>query len=571
MSDFLLELGVFVIMLTLGSVLLGRFIFRVFNGERTVIGVVTSPLVSLLKRIAGREAAIEMSWQRYAVSFLLFNLVGLIALYLLQRLQHLLPFNPEGMKAIMPDSAFNTAVSFASNTNWQGYGGESTMSYLTQILGLNVQNFLSAASGIAVLFALIRGFTRVESETIGNFWDDLIKSTVCILLPLSVVIAVFLVSQGVVETFAGYTTAKTLDGARSQIIAVGPAASQVAIKQLGTNGGGFFNTNSAHPLENPTVASNLVQLLSILIIPGALCFTFGRSIGRQGEGWVLYSAMMITFLLFVTAGYIFERGGNPALPETVDQLTSSENPGGNMEGKEVRFGVRDSIIWAAATTAASNGSVNSMHDSYLPLSGLVPLVLMQLGEVIFGGVGSGLYGMIAFVIVSVFVAGLMVGRTPEYLGKKIAAFEIKMVSIVVLVPCALPILGTAAGLVWPGADSSISNPGPHGLTQILYAYASMGNNNGSAFAGFGANVPFHNIAGGIAMFISRYWIAVPITALAGSLALKKRTPVSEGTLPTDTPLFVVLLVSVVLIVGALTHLPSLALGPIAEHLQLYMR
>ena len=570
---YIFELAAFLTLLTIGSLILGEYIAKIFKKERTILYSVCEPLSRFLVRAAGKNAEREMNWREYATAFFLFNLLGIFVVYLFQRFQGVLPLNPAGMGAVSADSSFNTAISFASNTNWQGYGGESTMSYLTQQLGLNVQNFLSAAAGIAVLFALIRGFIRAEARTIGNFWDDLIRSTVYLLLPLSILLAVALVSQGVVQTYAEYSKAKTVEALTDasgnsvveQVIAVGPAASQIAIKQLGTNGGGFFNTNSTHPLENPTPLSNLLEVLAILLIPGALCFTFGRLVGRMSEGWMLYGAMTVVFVIFLTLCFAFEKDGNPNYPEIVNQHAT---PAGNFEGKEVRFGVIDSTIWAIATTAASNGSVNSMHDSYMPLAGLAPMIMMQLGEVIFGGVGSGLYGMIAFVIVTVFVAGLMVGRTPEYLGKKIGSFEMKMVSIVVLIPCALPLIGTALGVVWPGAEGSITNPGAHGLSQVLYAYASMGNNNGSAFAGFGANVPFHNIVGGIAMFISRYWLAIPTLALAGSLAQKRRTPTGPGTLATNTPLFLSFLICVILVVGALTHFPSLALGPIAEHLQL---
>jgi K+-transporting ATPase ATPase A chain len=511
-----------------------------------------------------------MGWRQYAGALLIFNLIGFVAVYLIQRAQGYLPLNPATMAPVEPTSAFNTASSFATNTNWQGYGGESTMSYLTQMVALGVQNFLSAATGIAVLVALIRGIRSRQVATIGNFWVDLTRSTVYILLPLSLILAVALTAQGVPQTFRPYETAKllqpTIDGdckpVAEQVIALGPVASQVAIKQLGTNGGGFYNANSAHPLENPNGTSNFLQDLAILLIPAALCFTFGDMVKDRRQGWAILAAMTALLLLFLVPTYIAESSGNPTF--TSAGLTTNAN----WEGKEARFGIANSTLWAATTTAASNGSVNSMHDSYTPLGGMFPMILMQLGEVVFGGVGSGLYGMLIFAVVAVFVAGLMVGRTPEYLGKKIGAFEMKMAALVVLIPCCLVKLGTAIPLIFGTGTTSMSNPGAHGFSQLLYAYSSMGNNNGSAFAGFSANVPFHNLLGGVIMAISRFWLIIPVLAIAGSLAKKKIVPVSPGTMPTHTALFVSLLIGVVLIVGALTFIPALALGPVTEHLQM---
>jgi len=581
---------------------LGWYMARVYRGESCGLDRVLGWLERGLYRFAGTRADAEMTWQQYAIAMLLFNIIGVVFVYGLQRTQHLLPLqsllNPAGFGAVSPDSSFNTAVSFATNTNWQGYGGETTLSYLTQMLGLTVQNFVSAATGMACLVALIRGFTRKQSGTIGNFWVDLTRSTVYILLPLSCVLAVALVSQGVVQTFRPYAKVALLqptafdepvvdgDGRHvlddkgqptthkspltEQTIAVGPAASQIAIKQLGTNGGGFFNVNSAHPLENATPLSNFLELLAILVISAALCYTFGEMVADRRQGWALLAAMLVIFVPCLAVCYLSEQAGNPKLAAAgADQTASSISSGGNMEGKEVRFGIASSTLWATATTAASNGSVNSMHDSFTPLGGLIPMWLMQLGEIIFGGVGSGLYGLIAFAIVAVFVAGLMVGRTPEYLGKKIEAYEMKMASLVILIPCAVTLIGTAVAVVTPAGKATIFNPAAHGFSEVLYAFSSAGNNNGSAFAGLGANTLFYNTALGLAMFFSRYWLAIPILAIAGSLAQKKIVPTSSGTLPTHTPLFVMLLVSVVVIVGALTFLPALALGPIVEHLQLF--
>jgi K+-transporting ATPase ATPase A chain len=558
---------------------LGSFMAKVYQGERTFLDRVLGPLERLIYRISGIKPEENMNWKTYAVTFLIFNMLGLIFVYALQRLQSVLPLNPQGLGAITPDSSWNTAISFASNTNWQGYGGEFTMSYLTQMLGLNVQNFVSAASGMAVLVALIRGIAQHTSKAIGNFWVDLTRSTLYILLPLSIVLALALVSQGVVQTFSEYKTVDLLqatidaysDPVTEQIVAVGPAASQIAIKQLGTNGGGFFNVNSAHPFENPTPFSNFLEMLAILLIPAALCHTCGSMVGDTRQGWALLATMTIVFVALLGVAVWSEQGGNPAFRTMgVDQTQTDINPGGNMEGKEVRFGFANSALWATATTAASNGSVNAMHDSFMPLGGLVPMWLMQLGEIIFGGVGSGLYGMLAFVIIAVFISGLMVGRTPEYLGKKIEAYEMKMASLMILIPILLAKVGTAIAVVHPLGLATIWNTGgPHGFSEVLYAFSSAANNNGSAFAGLGANNPFYNTALGICMFFARYWLAVPVLAIAGSLARKKKVPASSGTLPTHTPLFIAWLIGVIMIVGALSFIPALALGPIVEHLMVF--
>ena len=552
---------------------LGAYMAKVYQGERIFLERVLAPVERMLYRISGINPHIEMDWKVYALAMLTFNTLGLFFVYILQRVQGFLPLNPQGLGAVTPDSAWNTAVSFATNTNWQGYGGETTMSYLSQMLGLTVQNFVSAATGMAVLVALIRGIARHTTRTIGNFWIDLTRSVLYILLPLSLVLAIALVSQGVVQTFSGDQVVPLIQPSgesETQVIAVGPAASQVAIKQLGTNGGGFFNVNSSHPFENPTPFSNFLEMLSILLIPAALCYTFGKIVGDTRQGWALLATMTIIFVVLLSIAVWSEQGGNPSLTKMgIDQTQTDINPGGNMEGKEVRFGIVNSALWATATTAASNGSVNSMHDSYMPLGGLVPMWMMQLGEVIYGGVGSGLYGMLAFVIIAVFVSGLMVGRTPEYLGKKIEAYEMKMASIVILIPVMVVLIGTAVALLTNAGRSTIFNPSAHGFSEVLYAFSSAGNNNGSAFAGLGTNTPFYNTTLGIAMFIARYWLAIPMLAIAGSLASKKKVPASAGTLPTHTPLFVVWLIGVIVIVGALSFLPALALGPIVEHLMIF--
>ncbi len=593
-----LQLGFYVVVLIALAKPLGTYMARIYQGEPAVLNRIGAPFERLLYRVCGIDPQREMRWTEYAVAAMAFNILGLLVVYALQRFQGGLPLNPQDLAAVSPDSSFNTAVSFATNTNWQGYGGETTMSYLTQMLGLAVQNFVSAATGMAVLVAFIRGFQRASANTIGNFWMDLVRTTLYILLPLSIVGAVVLVSQGVVQTFSPYPTVQLVqpvdydnpktdaDGqpvkdekgnavtepatAKEQTIAVGPAASQVIIKQLGTNGGGFFNVNSAHPLENPTPLSNFVEMLSILLIGAALCYTFGKLVRDTRQGWAVLAAMTIVFVALLAVAAWAENRGNPVLARLgVDQSASALQPGGNMEGKEARYGIANSALWATATTAASNGSVNSMHDSYTPLGGLVPMWMMQLGEVIYGGVGSGLYGMLVFAIIAVFIAGLMIGRTPEYLGKKIEAFEMKMASIVILVPPVVVLAGTAVAASLPQGLSSLANPGAHGFSEILYAFSSAGNNNGSAFAGLNANTPFYNTALGLAMWFSRYWLLVPVLAIAGSLAAKKRVPTGPGTLPTHTPLFVVLLIFTVLLVGALTFVPALALGPIVEDFMLY--
>jgi potassium-transporting ATPase potassium-binding subunit len=592
-ANAFLQLLFYVVVLTMLAKPLGAYMANVYEG-RSAANRVGGPVENLIYRLCGIDAGREMRWFEYAVAMLAFNLLGLLAVYALQRFQAFLPLNPQNLGAVSSDSSFNTAVSFATNTNWQGYGGETTMSYLTQMLGLTVQNFVSAASGMATLIALIRGFTRRTVQTVGNFWVDMTRSTLYILLPLSTVLALVLVSQGVVQTFSAYRTVPLVESveydnpktdaagqlmkgekgtpvtekavAKEQVIAVGPAASQVAIKQLGTNGGGFFNVNSAHPLENPTPLSNFLQVLAILLIPAALCYTFGRMVGDTRQGWAILGAMTIVFVVLLAFCYGAEQSGNPLLAQTgLDQTASQAQAGGNMEGKETRYGIANSALWATATTAASNGSVNSMHDSFTPLGGLVAMWLMQLGEVIYGGVGSGLYGIIVFALVAVFVAGLMIGRTPEYLGKKIEAFEMKMAAIAILVPPLVVLIGTAlAVLVEPG-KAGMANPGIHGYSEVLYAFSSAGNNNGSAFAGLSANTPFYNTLLGFAMLFSRYWLAVPVLAIAGGLAAKKTVPAGPGTLPTHTPLFIVLLIGSVIIVGALTFIPALALGPIVEH------
>jgi potassium-transporting ATPase potassium-binding subunit len=591
------QVALYVVVLTALAKPLGSYMARVFDGPPLLLERILGPVERLCYRLAGVDPEQGMTWRAYAVAMLLFNLGGLLVVYALQRLQGVLPLNPQEFGAVTADSSFNTAVSFATNTNWQGYGGETTMSYLTQMLGLTVQNFVSAAAGIATLAAFIRGFRERQSEHIGNFWSDLVRTTLYIMLPLSFVLALILVSQGVVQNFEAYRTVplveattatnpvKDADGnpvldengepktetspVTEQVLPMGPAASQIAVKQLGTNGGGFFNVNSAHPFENPTPLADFFELLAILVISGALCYTFGRMVGDTRQGWAVLAAMIVIFVAMLALCEWAEYRGNPLLaPLGVDQTASAVAPGGNMEGKEVRFGIPNSALWATATTAASNGSVNSMHDSFTPLGGLVPLFMIQLGEVVYGGVGSGLYGMLVFAIIAVFVSGLMVGRTPEYLGKKIEAYEMKMASLVILLPPLVVLVCTAIAVVTPAGLAGRANPGPHGFSEILYAFSSMGNNNGSAFAGLGANVPFYNRLGGIAMLVARYWLAIPTLAIAGSLARKKLVPASPGTLPTHTPLFVAMLIGVVIIVGVLTFIPALALGPIVEHLLL---
>ncbi len=560
-----------VVLLTLVKPL-GWYMARVYEGKPVGLERVLGPVERLVYRLCDVDPRREVGWKRYAISVLAFNAAGFVFLYVLQRVQQYLPMNPEHLAAVKTHTAFNAAVSFVTNTNWQSYGGETTMSYLTQMLGMTVQNFVSAATGMAVLIAMIRGFARRNSETIGNFWVDMTRSTLYILLPLSILWAVLLMSQGVVQTYSSYPKAvliepgKDADGKMitEQTLAVGPAASQIAIKQLGTNGGGFFNANSAHPFENPTPVSNFLEVLAILLIGAAQCYTFGTMVGDKRQGWAVLAAMVVIFCGFLALCWYSEQQTPPWLA-----ALGVETKAGNMEGKEVRFGTANSALWATATTAASNGSVNSMHDSFMPLGGLVPMVKIQLGEVVFGGVGSGLYGMLMFVIVGVFIAGLMVGRTPEYLGKKIEAFEIKMAALAILIPVIVILIGAAVAVVIPAARASTANPGSHGYSEILYAFSSAAGNNGSAFAGLNADTPFYNVALGFAMLIGRYWVLIPALAIGGSLARKKIVPASAGTLPTHGVLFVGLLVSVVLIVGALSFIPAVALGPIVEHLLLF--
>jgi K+-transporting ATPase ATPase A chain len=592
----ILQLGLYLVIILLLARPLGAYMARVYDGRRLALDRGLGWLERGLYRVCGVRPTEEMGWKAYAGAMLAFNLLGLLAVYALQRVQGLLPLNPNALSAVSSDSSFNTAVSFATNTNWQGYGGETTMSYLTQMLGLTVQNFVSAAAGMATLAALIRGFARRRATTIGNFWVDLTRTTLYILLPLSLILSLILVSQGVVQTLQPYTTVVLVQPTRyeepvtgpdgkpvlddkgqpktrtstltEQVLAVGPAASQIAIKQLGTNGGGFFNVNSAHPYENATPLSNLAEMLSILLIGAALCYTFGAMVGDTRQGWAILGAMTAIFVVLLAVGVYSEQRGHTLVSQGVDHTASALQPGGNMEGKEVRFGIATSVLWATATTAASNGSVNSMHDSYSPIGGFVPMWLMQLGEVVYGGVGSGLYGMLVFAIIAVFIAGLMVGRTPEYLGKKIEAYEMTMASLVILIPPAVVLIGTAIAVLVPAGRATVANPGPHGFSEILYAFSSAGNNNGSAFAGLGANNPFYNTALGLAMLCARYWLAIPTLAIAGALAAKTLVPASSGTLPTHTPLFAGLLIGVVVLVGALTFIPALALGPLVEHLML---
>ncbi|WP_375184239.1 potassium-transporting ATPase subunit KdpA [Aquabacterium sp.] len=584
-----INLALFMGLLLLLAWPLAKWLVAVCEGRLPrVMVAVEGPLYKL----AGVRPEQGQHWKQYAVALLLFNFLGLMAVYALQRFQDLLPLNPQGMPAVTADSAFNTAVSFVTNTNWQGYAGEATMSYLTQMLALTVQNFVSAATGIAVVFALMRGFARKLSHDVGNFWVDLTRITLWVLLPISFVLAVFFVGQGVLQNFEPYKAIQTLEtttyqtpkvdaqgqplkDARgqpvvqeqqtdTQLLAMGPVASQLAIKMLGTNGGGFFNANSSHPYENPTPLSNLVQMLAIFLIPAALCFAFGRIVGDQRQGVAILAAMSTMFVVAVVIATTAEQAGNPLLhAQGVDAAA------GNMEGKETRFGITASSLFAVVTTSASCGAVNSMHDSYTPLGGMVPLVMMQLGEVVFGGVGTGLYGMLVFALLAVFIAGLMIGRTPEYLGKKIEPYEMKMSSLAILVTPIVVLVGTAIAVLSPLGKVGVANPGAHGFSEILYALTSAANNNGSAFAGLSANTPFYNTLLGFAMWLGRFGVIVPVLAIAGSLAGKKRIPVSSGTLPTHGPLFVVLLIGTVLLVGLLNYVPALALGPIVEHLMLW--
>jgi K+-transporting ATPase ATPase A chain len=569
------QIVLFFVVLVLLVKPIGSYMARVYQNEPIWLEKVLGPVERLLYRAAGVKKDAETSWQTYAVGMLLFNVAGIFLTYAIQRLQGVLPLNPQGFPAVSPDLSWNTAVSFVTNTNWQSYGGETTTSYFTQMLALAVQNFVCAASGMAVLVALIRGLTRRTMSTLGSFWVDLVRSTLYVLLPGALIVALLLVSQGVVQTFHPYETVPLLQAIKdadgnpvtTQVLAVGPAASQIAIKMLGTNGGGFFNVNSAHPFENPTGFSNFVEMMALLILPAALCYTFGKMVKDTRQGWAVFAAMSAILLPLLVLCVSMEQGGNPALHGLgVDQAASQLQSGGNMEGKEVRFGIASSGLFATITTGVSCGAVNGMHDSFTPLGGLVPMWLMQLGEVVFGGVGAGLYGMLMFAIVAVFVAGLMVGRTPEYLGKKIEAFEMKMASLVVLVPPATVLILTAIAVVSEAGKKGVANPGAHGFSEILYAFSSAANNNGSAFGGLSANTPFYNTLLGLGMFFGRFFVKVPVLALAGALGKKKLVPTSAGTLPTHTPLFVGMLVGVVILVGALTFIPALALGPIVEHL-----
>jgi potassium-transporting ATPase potassium-binding subunit len=597
-SQSFILLVVFLVALLTLSYPLGNYLAKVGDGSPIPgLGWLTK-VEHFLYRLSGVSAQSAMRWNTYAIALLVFNALGALAVYAVQRLQAWLPLNPQGFANVGPDSAFNTAVSFVSNTNWQGYTGEATMSYLTQMLVLTGQNFFSAATGIAVAFALIRGFASRSAQTIGNFWVDLTRSTLYVLLPLSMLFAVFLMGQGVIQNFSAYKDVTLIDPvtyqqpkngpdgqplkddkgnpvletltAKTQTLAMGPVASQEAIKMIGTNGGGFFNANSAHPYENPTPLSNLFQMLSIFLIPAGLCFAFGRMVGDMRQGWAVIGAMTAIFVVTTAVVLIAEQQAHPALSALgVDQAHSVLQSGGNMEGKETRFGISASALFAAITTAASCGAVNAMHDSFMPAGGMMPLVLIQFGEVVFGGVGSGLYGILIFAILAVFIAGLMIGRTPEYLGKKIQSYEMKMVSITILVTPVLVLAGTAVAVLLEPGRAGVANPGAHGFSEILYAFSSAANNNGSAFAGLSANTLFYNTMLAMAMWFGRFAMIVPILAVAGSLAAKKRLEVTGGTMPTHGPLFIALLVGTVVLVGVLNYVPALALGPIVEHLQLF--
>jgi K+-transporting ATPase ATPase A chain len=589
---------VFFLLLLVSVKPFGLYIANVMEGRPIWPLRVGAGFENLIYKLCGVDPTAQMGWKKYAVALVVFNALGALAVYALQRLQVWLPLNPQQFANVSADSSFNTAVSFITNTNWQGYSGEATMSYLTQMAGLAVQNFLSAASGIVVAIALIRGFARHSASTIGNVWADLTRSTLYILLPLSVLLALLLVGQGVVQNFRAYQDVTTIESVtyqnpkvdaagnplkdsagnpitetqttQKQTLPMGPMASQEAIKELGTNGGGFVNANSAHPYENPTAISNFLEMFAILLIPMSLTYTFGRMAGDTRQGWAVFAAMAILFVPLLGLAVHSEQQGNPLIAKLgVDQTASLMQPGGNMEGKESRFGIGASALFATITTVTSCGAVNSMHDSFTPLGGLVPLFNMQLGEVVFGGVGSGIYSMLIFAIVGVFIAGLMIGRTPEYLGKKIEAFEIKMSSIAILVMPFIVLTGTAVAVSIASGKAAVANPGAHGFSEILYAFSSAGNNNGSAFAGISANTPFYNIGLGLVMWLGRYWPIVAVLAIAGSLAAKKRVPVTAGTMLTYGPTFVVLLIGTVLLVGALTFVPALALGPIVEHLTLW--
>jgi K+-transporting ATPase ATPase A chain len=561
-----LQIALFAAIVTLFARPLGGYMTRVFAGEPTLLSPLLRPLETGFYRLAGIDERSEQHWLAYTAAMLIFNLVAFLALYAQLRLQGVLPLNPQGLEALSPDLALNTAISFVTNTNWQNYAGETSLSYLSQMAGLTVQNFLSAATGIALALAMVRGFTRRSAQTVGNFWVDLVRCTLYVLLPVSILAALFFVWQGVPQNLAPYVEAQTLEGAK-QLIAGGPVASQEAIKMFGTNGGGFFNANSAHPFENPTGLTNLVQMVLIFVIGGALTNVFGRMAGDERQGWMIFAVMALLWLAGTTLCYWAEARGNPMLTALgVDQAARPLQPGGNMEGKEVRFGIANSALFATVTTDASCGAVNAMHDSLTPLGGLVPLVNILLGEVIYGGVGAGLYGMLLFVIVAMFVAGLMVGRTPEYLGKKLEVREIKMTVLAILVLPLVNIGLASVAAALPLGVGAVANGGPHGFTEILYAYSSAAGNNGSAFAGLSANTPWYNLTLAIAMAIGRFAVIVPMMAVAGSLAAKKRLPPSPGTFPTTGPMFALLLTGTILIVGGLTYLPALALGPVAEHL-----
>lgn len=577
---------------------LGVYIADVMEGKPNFAQRLGSRVEGFFYRVCGVDPRVEMTWKQYAIALLIFNVLGAFIIFALQRLQFFLPFNPQKLAAVTSDSSFNTAISFITNTDWQGYAGESTLGYLVQMVGLTVQNFLSAATGLVVAIVLIRGFARHTLATIGNFWVDITRATLYLLFPLSVILALVLASQGVIQNFDAYKNATTVEKivyqnpktdaagnpikdatgnavtetatTQIQTLPMGPVASQESIKEIGTNGGGFFNANSAHPYENPTPITNLAEMLAIFIIPFALTFTFGKMIGDTRQGWALIAAMLILFVPLVMMAFHAEQAGNPLVEKVgIDQAASAISSGGNLEGKEVRFGIAASALFAAVTTATSCGAVNSMHDSMLPLGGLVPLFLMQLGEVAPGGVGTGLYSILVFAILGVFIAGLMIGRTPEYLGKKIEAFEMKMVSIFILTTPFIVLIGTAVAVMTIDGKAGVANPGPHGFSEILYAFSSAANNNGSAFAGLSANTVFYNVATALAMFIGRFWPIVAVLAVAGSLAAKKRVPVTEGTMPTHGPLFVSLLIGSIVLIGVLTYVPALALGPMIEHLMLF--
>jgi len=558
--------AIFLILLLLLVKPLGAYIANVMEGRPIWPLRVGARFETFIYRVCGIDPGAPMGWKRYTIALLVFNALGALALYALQRLQQWLPLNPQGFTNISSDSSFNTAVSFVTNTNWQGYSGESTMSYLTQAAGLTVQNFLSAATGIVVAVALIRGFAHHSARSVGNFWTDMVRVNLYVLLPLSMILALVLAGQGVVQNFSAYKDVTTLE-TQKQTLPMGPMASQEAIKEIGTNGGGFLNANSAHPYENPTPLSNLLEILALTMIPASLTYTFGRMVGDTRQGWAILAAMVILFGALVGIATYNEQLGNPRIAALgVDQTASALQPGGNMEGKESRFGIGASALFATATTGTSCGAVNSMHDSFTPLGGLAPLFNMQLGEVVFGGTGTGLYSMLIFAIIGVFIAGLMIGRTPEYLGKKIESFEMKMSSIAILVMPFIVLLGAAVAVSSPAGQAAVANPGAHGFSEILYAFTSAGNNNGSAFGGISANTPFYNTALGLVMWLGRFWPIAAVMAIAGSLAAKKRVPVTAGTLLTHGPTFIVLLIGTVLLVGALTFVPALALGPVVEHL-----